>query len=125
MSRQCSGITREGGRCARSVDGPNGLCWLHDPTRSQDRRRAASKAGRSKPSRELQAIKARLSDLADDVLAGRVERGDGAVVSQILNVYLRAISTEMKVWEQQELIERLEALETNLESRKGNGRWRA
>ena len=126
MSRQCSGITREGGRCARSVDGPNGLCWLHDPTRSQDRRRAASKAGRSKPSREIVSVKQRLSDLANDVLEGRVERGDGAVVTQILNVYLRAISVEMKVREQQELTERLEALEEALEHKKRmERRWQA
>jgi hypothetical protein len=124
LSRQCSGITREGGRCARSVDGPNGLCWLHDPTRSEDRRRAASKAGRSKPSREVVSVKQRLSDLANDVLAGRVERGDGAVVSQILNVYLRAIATEMKVREVEEIEGRLEELETALERRReGGSRW--
>jgi hypothetical protein len=126
LSRQCSGITREGGRCARSVDGPNGLCWLHDPTRSQDRRRAASKAGRSKPSREIVSIKQRLSDLADDVLAGRVERGDGAVVSQILNVYLRAVSVEMKVKEVEEIEGRLEELESALaRQNQGGDRWGA
>lgn len=59
------------------------------------------------------------------MLEGRVERGDGSVVSQILNVYLRAVSVEMKVREQQELIERLEALEASLESRKGGARWGA
>jgi hypothetical protein len=123
LSRQCGGITREGGRCARSVDGPNGLCWLHDPTRSEDRRRAASKAGRSKPSREVVSVKQRLSDLADDVL---VERGDGAVVSQILNVYLRAVSVEMKVKEVQEIEERLTQMEEALERRKeGGSRWGA
>ncbi len=124
MNRQCSGITREGERCARSVEGPNGLCWLHDPTRSEERRRAASKAGRSKPSRELVDIKRRLSELADDVLEGRVERGDGAVVSQILNVYLRAISVELKVAEQQEMEARLEELEAALERRNEGGRRR-
>ena len=124
MNWQCSGITREGERCARSVEGPNGLCWLHDPTRSEERRRAASKAGRSKPSRELVAIKRRLSELADDVLEGRVERGDGAVVSQILNVYLRSISVELRVREQQEMEGRLEELEAALERRNEGGRRR-
>ena len=123
MIRQCSGITREGGRCARSVDGPNGLCWLHDPTRSEDRRRAASKAGRSKPSREIVSIKQRLSDLADGVLEGRVERGDGAVVSQILNVYLRAVSVEMKVREVEEVEERIASLEEALQRKNGGSSW--
>ncbi len=69
-------------------------------------------------------IKRRLSELADDVLEGRVERGDGAVVSQILNVYLRAISVELKVAEQQEMEARLEELEAALERRNEGGRRR-
>jgi hypothetical protein len=49
-----------------------------------------------------------------------------AVASQVLNVYLRAISVEMKLKEQPELVERLEALEEGLEqNRGGSSRWRA
>jgi hypothetical protein len=122
LSKQCGGITREGTRCARSVEGPNGLCWLHDPTRSEERRRAASKAGRSKPNREIQGIKARLEDLADGVLLGTTDRGDAAVVAQVWNTYLRAVSVELKVREQEEVLERLEELEATLERRdKGQG----
>jgi len=47
-----------------------------------------------------------------------------AVASQVLNLYLRAVSVEMKLKEQLELIERLEALEEGLEQNKvGSGRW--
>ena len=112
MSGRCSGITRSGTRCERSVEGPNGMCWLHDPTRSEERRRAASRAGKAKPNREIADIKARLSDLAEDVLAGEVDRANAAVAGQLLNTYIRAVSVELKVREQQELIERLEDLET-------------
>ena len=42
-----------------------------------------------------------------------------AVASQVLNVYLRAVSVEMKLQEQLELIERLEALEEGLKHNKG------
>ena len=90
----------------------NGLCWLHDPTRSEERRRAASRAGKAKPNLEIADIKARLSDLAEDVLAGEVDRANAAVAGQLLNTYIRAVSVELKVREQQELIERLEELET-------------
>ena len=45
-----------------------------------------------------------------------------AVASQVLNVYLRAVSVELKAREQLELIERLEALEESLEQRKGEQR---
>ncbi len=125
MAARCSGITRSGSRCQRSAEGPHGLCWAHDPTNADQRRRLASKAGKSKPDRELANIKQRLSDLADDVLEGRQDRGVAAVASQVLNVYLRAVSVELKAREQLELIERLEALEESLEQRKGEHRYGA
>ncbi len=115
MAARCSGITRSGSRCQRSAEGPNGLCWAHDPTNADQRRRLASKAGKSKPDRELANIKARLSDLARDVLEGRQDKGVAAGASQVLNVYLRAVSVELKAREQLELIERLEALEEQLD----------
>ena len=127
MSGQCSGITRGGERCRRSVEGPNGLCWAHDPNNAAQRRRLAAKAGKAKPDRELSSIKSRLSDLADDVLEGRQDKGVAAVASQVLNVYLRAVSVELKAREQLELIERLEALEEALaaNAKKGGRRWGA
>ena len=86
----------------------------------------ASRAGKSKPSRELTGIKQRLWDLADDVLEGRQDKGVAAVASQVLNVYLRAISIEMKLREQLELLQTLEALEEGLRDNKGgSSRWRA
>ena len=125
MAVRCSGITRQGSRCQRSAEGPNGLCWAHDPTNAEKRRRLASKAGKSKPDRELVGIKQRLSDLADDVLEGRQDKGVAAVASQVLNVYLRAVTVELKVREQQEFIERLETLEERLGRDGGGRRWGA
>jgi hypothetical protein len=110
---RCAGTKRDGGRCAAIVDGS--FCYQHDPARAEERKRNTSRAARSRPSRELVGIKRRLSDLADDVLAGEVDKGVAAVASQVLNVYLRAVSVELKVTEQRELIERLEALEGQLE----------
>jgi len=121
---RCAGIKRDGGRCAAIVDGS--YCYQHDPARAQERKRNASKAARSKPSRELAGIKTRLSDLADDVLEGRQDKGVAAAASQVLNVYLRAVSVELKAKEQLELIERLEALEEALQSQnRGGRRWGA
>ena len=121
LTRQCSGIKRDGGRCTAVVNGSLEYCYQHDPERAEERRRNASRAGKSSPSRELVGIKRRLSKLAEDVLEGSVERGDGAVVSQILNVYLRALSVELKVKEVTELEERLEELEASLD-RQNRGR---
>ena len=48
-----------------------------------------------------------------------------AVASQVLNVYLRAVSVELKIREQQDITERLEELETLLEQQKGERRYGA
>ena len=120
---RCAGIKRDGGRCAAIVDGS--YCYQHDPDRAQERKRNASRAARSKPSRELAGIKGRLSDLATDVLEGRQDKGVAAVASQVLNVYLRAVSVELKVQEQRDLLERLEALEERLSQNGGGRRWGA
>ena len=125
MAVRCGGIKRDGSPCTATVQPPQRFCWWHDPANAQQRRRAASKAGKSKPSRDLTNIKQRLTDLADDVLEGRQDKAIGAVVSQILNVYLRAVSVELKAREQLELTARLEVLEEALESRKGGSRWGA
>ena len=123
----CSGIRADGGRCKAQAMRNSAFCVGHDPDQAEARRRRASKGGkrggRGRPQAELGDIKRRLSDLAEDVLEGRQDKGVAAVASQVLNVYLRAVSVELKVQEQRELIERLEALE-EAQSRGGN-RWGA
>jgi hypothetical protein len=121
----CTATKRNGEPCTLPSHGASGLCWAHDPANAERRRRGQSRGGKNKPSRELANIKTRLSDLADDVLEGRQDKGVAAVASQVLNVYLRAVSVELKVKEQAELIERLESLEEALEQRKGENRYGA
>ena len=125
MTSTCTATKRDGSPCTLPSYGSDGLCWAHDPKNAERRRRGQSRGGKSKPSKELVGIKKRLSDLADDVLEGNVDKGVAAVASQILNVYLRAISTELAVREQLELVERLEALERSAEAAKGGRVWGA
>jgi hypothetical protein len=96
-----------------------------DPKNAERRRRGQSRGGKSKPGRELLDVKRRLSALADDVLEGNVDRSDAGVVSQVLNVYLRAIGMELKVKEVEELENRLAELEGLLErqGQEGAKRW--
>jgi phage-related tail protein len=128
LAVRCAGTKRDNSPCTATVEPPQEYCWWHDPANADKRRRAASKAGKAKPNRELSWIKQRLSDLADDVLEGRQERAVAAVASQVLNVYLRAVSVELKAREQMELIERLEALEEGLQAHAAHNnagnRWR-
>ena len=122
MNGQCSGITREGSRCTRSVEGPNGLCWLHDPSRSADRSRAASKAGKAKPNRELTDVKDRLRAMIEDVGNGKMVRADAAVCGQLYNTLIRAISVELRLREVEELAREVEELRDALEVQRDR-RW--
>jgi hypothetical protein len=125
LAVRCAGTKRDNSPCTATVEPPQRFCWWHDPANADKRRRAASKAGKAKPNRELASIKTRLSNLADDVLADKVDKGVAAVASQVLNVYLRAMSVELRVREQMELIERLESLEEGLEQQRGERRYGA
>ncbi len=123
MSSTCSATKRNGSPCTLPSNGSSGLCWAHDPKNAAARRKGQSRGGKNKPSRELIDIKKRLSSLASDVLEGEVDRGTAAVTSQVLNVYLRALSVEIKLKEVDELAKELEDLRALVETRKEDNRW--
>src|SRR4028118_1860804 len=118
---QCAGIKRDGGRCAVVVEAGQSHCYQHDPDRSDERKRNASRGGKSRGAGELAALKRQARDLAAGVLGGEVETGRAAVANQIFNTLIRAIEQERKNLETGELAERMEALEEGLKGRKGAG----
>ena len=122
----CAGIKADGGRCGAQAIRNTEWCFNHHPDYEEARRRRASRGGkrggRGRPQTELANIKQRLSDLADEVLDGTVDKGKGAVASQILNVLLRALSVELKLREQKEILERVAELETLMQQTQTGGR---
>jgi hypothetical protein len=124
---KCSAITQSGAACKALPIRGEQYCRGHHPAYAQARRihgaKGGKRGGRGRPLAELSDIKRRLSELAEGVLEGSVERGTGAVVSQILNVYLRAVSVELKVREVTELEARIEALERAQDEQRGAKTW--
>jgi hypothetical protein len=114
----CRGTKADGTACSLPANGPHGWCWAHNPENREKRRKMASKAAKSKPNREIADIKAQLKDVIDGVLEGSIERNVGAVGFQGYRTLLQAVSTELAVREQAELIARMEALEEALQARK-------
>ena len=121
MAVRCAGTKRDNSPCTATVEPPQRFCWWHNPVNADKRRRAASKAGKSKPSRELAGLKAQLQDLTQDVLAGEIETGRAAVANQLINTRLRAIELERKIRVTDELEARIEALEQPQEGGRGWG----
>lgn len=70
MTRQCGFSKPNGQRCKGTVREGDTYCWAHDAKYEEARRRGQARGGKNKPSKELQEVKARLSELAQDVLAG-------------------------------------------------------
>src|SRR3712207_5685583 len=102
---RCAGIKREGGRCAVVVGAGHDYCYQHDPARADERRRNASRGGRSKGTGELPDLKRQLKDLAADVLKGAVETSRAAVANQLLNTVVRVVEQERKQRELEEMAE--------------------
>jgi len=107
----CSATKRDGSPCTLQATEKDGLCWAHSPQHAEQRRRRASKGGRSKANTEIRDLKAQLEDLAEGVLAKRVDRGDAIAVNQILNTRARLIELSRRIQETEELAERISAIE--------------
>jgi len=99
-------------------------CLNHDPDRLTQNRRNSSKGGRrggrGRPRTELQNIRTQLQALVDAVGDGTTQRADASVMGQLLNYMVKCIQVELTAREQEELVERLEALEEGLERSKGS-----
>jgi hypothetical protein len=79
------------------------FCVAHDPERAEQRKAAASKAGRSKPSAEIRALKYKLVKLGDDVLAHKVNRADASVATQAWGAAIKACEVEVRLREYEEV----------------------
>ena len=119
---KCSGITRTGTACKGIPIEGSQWCYVHHPDHAEERRRHGSKGGkrggRGRPTGELARLGARFEELADKVLDGEVDRAAGAVAGQLLNGARACVRDGLTAREQEELVERMEELETALQARR-------
>jgi hypothetical protein len=119
----CSGIKADGGRCHAQAMRNSEWCVGHDPNQAEARRRRASKGGkrggRGRPTTELARLKERFETLAYAVLSGKIKRADAAVAGQLLNGARACVRDGLAAREQEELVARMEDLETLLEQQNG------
>jgi|SRR5215207_1823015 len=107
----CSALKRDGSPCTLQATEKDRLCWAHSPQHAEQRRRRASKGGRSKANTEIRDLKAQLEDLSDGVLEKRIDRSDAIAVNMIINTRARLIELERKIKETEELEQRISAIE--------------
>jgi broad specificity phosphatase PhoE len=118
---RCPATKRDGGQCTTMVKLPQTHCYQHDPERAAERKRNASRAGKS-GGREIRDLKRRILEVVDAVLEGSQDRGRVAVAIQGFNALRGVLELERKIRELDELEARIEALEQPLED---DDRWRA
>jgi hypothetical protein len=107
----CPAITRAGERCNRHINAGESFCSQHDPARAEERRRNASRAGRSKPLSESGKIRRDIFVLIEEVRNGEVEPRIANAIAVLANVALGSLRLDMKIRE----LEDLEARITDLE----------
>jgi hypothetical protein len=116
---KCTAITRGGERCKGIAIDSSGYCYAHHPDHADARRRAAHKGGkrggRGRPIVELARLRDENADIRRRLLEGELLPNVAAVAVQSINTDIRAVGATLKAKEQEELIERLEGLEEQLE----------
>jgi hypothetical protein len=126
---KCSGITQAGTACKGiPIDGSQ-WCYAHHPDRAKERRRHGSKGGkrggRGRPIAELASLRDENAEIRRRLLEGELLPNVAAVAVQSINTDIRAVGATLKAREQEELTERLEALEEALEHQKEGRRYGA
>jgi Family of unknown function (DUF5763) len=107
---QCRANKRGGERCTLPAKGADGYCWAHSPEHASERRRAASKAGKSKPSREVRTIKDEIKEAIAGVKDGSLDRNIARAMFTGYSVLLEYIKLERGVYVEEQLAARLDAL---------------
>ena len=113
---RCEAITKAGSRCQGGAMEGSSWCYSHDPalaeTRKSNARRGGKTGGRGRSSlSETEQAKRWTTSLVTRLVRGEVERDTATAAFQGINTYLRAITVELQVRDQLEVVERLEALE--------------
>jgi hypothetical protein len=105
-------------------------CYNHDPSRVEERKRAASYAGKSKASKATRHLHDLLEALTRRVIDGELETFRGAVANQLIGTRIRLFEYERRLKELEEIEARLHALEEAAPSgatskARGASRWGA
>src|SRR5215216_2584661 len=111
---RCAGVTAANEPCSRLVSEGVPYCFAHDPDRAEARKKAASKAAKSvarNAKTELKDAKRTLREITQRVDSGELDTRKAAVMIQAQNAIIRAVSTEVQVVDQTEVLTKLDKLE--------------
>jgi hypothetical protein len=118
--KRCEALKGDGTRCqGRAMEGYQ-WCYSHRPDLAQERRRNARRGGKTGGRGrggldETAQAKTWIKGLVVKLIKGEAERDTATAAFMGLNVLARYIEVERKLREQEELVERMDAIEEALE----------
>lgn len=93
----CAGSKANGEHCRGLVATGSDYCPAHEPRRQKARRRAASKAARSKGKGGLDELYGQARRLYDQVQQGTIDPKVGTVLVQAVNVQTRILELQRRI----------------------------
>jgi hypothetical protein len=107
---QCSFIKPNGERCKLAAQGPQGVCWNHDPKNAAKRRTMASKAASAKADKEIRETKAEIRELVRRVREDAFDVSKANAVNRLYQTLLQYIVVERGIYREDELAQRIREL---------------
>ena len=124
---RCATIKANGQRCRAQAITGNEFCYVHAPelaeTRKRNNRKGGQRGGRGRPKNRTELVHKVADTMISKLLKEEIDPSVAAVIIQAGNLKLRAALADLKIEQQQELVERLEELESLIEKSKGGRQW--
>ncbi len=107
---QCSATKANGERCTLPANGPEGLCWSHDPKNAEKRRKQASKAATAKADKEVREVKREIRDLIKAVREDDFDVSAANTINRLYQTLLQYIIVERGIYRENDLAQRIREL---------------
>jgi hypothetical protein len=107
---QCSFTKPNGERCKLAAQGPQGVCWNHDPKNAEQRRKQASRAATAKADREVREVKREIRDLIAQVRDDGFDPTAANAINRLYATLLEYIKLERGIYREDDLAQRIRDL---------------
>jgi deoxyribodipyrimidine photolyase-like uncharacterized protein len=107
---QCSFTKPNGERCKLAAQGPQGVCWNHDPKNAAKRRKQASKAATAKADKEIREVKKEIRYLIGHVREEDFDVSKANAINRLYGTLLQYIIVERGIYREDDLAQRIREL---------------
>jgi hypothetical protein len=107
---QCSFTKPNGERCKLAAQGPQGVCWNHNPNNANKRRRTASSGGRAKADKEVREVKKEIQLLITRVRDEGFDPTAANAINRLYATLLEYIKLERGIFREEDLAVRIREL---------------